>query len=334
MPNPGISKPENPPREKNRRVQKNILELTLERLQKLYEDSPVRPGRLSRLAIKPHWNIVLGSNNECGLANNFLGIQATYADRAENTRFLNLIGKPLMELADWGIHAKDLQERSIGIAALSALSQRFLESLSIRNRGFLARCWIPTDKLVQQYPTISRLVTKNDIVVVVGYGNEVRNLRGRCRELHVTDMRLKDTFGTMIIDKGIVYGPKDIVVHSEKEREMVLGIADVVIISASTLVDNTFDEIVKFSTKAHLIGIYGPGGSLIPDVFFDRGIDFITSFRIADSVRFSEDMINDNDMEFAVRTSQKQYMFMRPLAKTSGTSIHKMLRQAKPVNIN
>jgi uncharacterized protein (DUF4213/DUF364 family) len=84
---------------------------------------------------------------------------------------------------------------------------------------------------------------------------------------------------------------------------------------------------MKFSTKAHLIGIYGPGGSLIPDVFFDRGIDFITSFRFADSVRFSEDMINDHDMEFSVRTSQKQYMFMRPLAKTHGTPIHKMLRK-------
>ena len=328
MPDPGMVKPENPTRERNRRVQKNILELTLERLQKLYEESPVRPGRLSRLTIKPHWNAVLGSNNECGLANNFLGIHSACGDRAENTRFLNLIGKSLLEIANWGIHATDLQERSIGIAAMSALSQRFLGSSSIRNRGFLAQCWIPGDKLVRQYPTIPRLVTKKDIVAVVGYGNEVRNLHGRCRELHVIDMHLKETFGTMIIDKGIMYGPKDFVVHAEKEQEKVLGIADVVIISASTLVNNTFDDIIKYSSKAHLIGLYGPGGSFIPDVFFDRDIDFITSFHIADSVRFSEDMINDHDMEFAVRTSQKQYMLMRPLAKTHGTPIHKMLRQA------
>jgi uncharacterized protein (DUF4213/DUF364 family) len=85
---------------------------------------------------------------------------------------------------------------------------------------------------------------------------------------------------------------------------------------------------MTFSKNAHLIGIYGPGGSLIPDVFFDRGIDFITSFRFADSVQFSEDMINDHDMESSLMTTQKQYMFMRPLAKTRGTPIHKMLRQA------
>jgi uncharacterized protein (DUF4213/DUF364 family) len=328
MPGTGMSKPENPTREKKRRIQKNILELTLERLQKLYEESPVRPGRLSRLAIKPHWNTVLGSNNECGMAAKFTGIPGEYGDRTENIKFLNLIGKPLFEIADWGIHATDLQKRSIGIAAMSALSQAYLGSSSIRNRGFLAQCWIPGDKLVQQYPTMSRLITKKDIVAVVGYSNEVRNLRNRCRELHVTDMRLKELFGTVIIDEGITYGPKDIIVHSEKENETVLGIADVVIISASTLVNNTFDDIMKFSTKAHLIGIYGPGGSLIPDVFFDRGIDFITSFRLEDSVRFSEDMINDHDMEFSVRTSQKQYMFMHPLAKTHGTPIHKMLRQS------
>ena len=323
-----MSKPENPPREKNRRAQKNILEQTLERLQKLYEESPVRPGRLICLALKSHWTAVLGSNNECGMANNFPSMHASDGDRAENTRFLNLIGKPLFEIADRGIHSTDLQERSIGIAAMSALSQGFLAPSLIRKRGFLAQCWISGDKLVPQYPTISRLVTKQEIVAVVGYFNEVRNLRNRCRELHVIDTRSKETFGTVISDKTIIYGPKDIILHSVKELEKILGIADIVIISASTLVNNTFDNVMKFSLHAHLIGINGPGGSIIPDVFFDHDIDFITSFRFADTARFSEDMINDHDLEFAVRASQKQYMLMRPLAKTRGTSMHKILRHA------
>jgi uncharacterized protein (DUF4213/DUF364 family) len=326
MPDTGITQPENPTRKKNRRFQKNILELTLERLIKLYDENQICPGRLAGLAIKPHWIVVLGSNNECGMATNFTAPYPGHGDRIENTRFLSLIGKPLVEIADRGIHAKDLKERSIGIAALSALSQLYLAPASLRNRGFLVRNWVPGDKLVHNYPTISRLVTKKDIVAIVGYFNEVRNLRNRCRELHVTDVRSKETFGTVIIEKGIMFGPRDFVVHSEKDNEKVLGIADVVIINASALVDNTFEEIMKNSTKSHLIGIHGPGGSLIPDVFFDRGIDFITSFRITDPARFSEDMKNDYDMEFAVRASQEQFMLMRPLAKTRRTSIHKMLR--------
>jgi uncharacterized protein (DUF4213/DUF364 family) len=327
MPGTGMSKPENPTREKKRRIQKNILELTLERLQKLYEESPVRPGRLSRLAIKPHWNTVLGSNNECGMAAKFTGIPGEYGDRTENIKFLNLIGKPLFEIADWGIHATDLQERSLGIAAMNALSQQYLGSSSIRNRGFLAQCWIPGDKLVQQYPTISRMVTKNDTVAVIGYGNEVRSLQGRCRELHVTDIRPQETFETMIIDKTIMYGPKAIILHSGKENERVLSAADVVFITASTLVNGTFENLIKYTGKARLVGLYGFGGSLIPDAFFERGIDFITSFRITDPFRFSDDMINDHDMDYSIRTTQKQFMFMHPLAEARGTTIKKMLRQ-------
>jgi len=39
-------------------------------------------------------------------------------------------------------------------------------------------------------------------------------------------------------------------------------------------------------------------------------------------------MINDHDMDYSIRTTQKQFMFMRPLADTRGTPIKKMLRQA------
>ncbi len=101
--------------EKKQRPRKNILELTLARLQKLYDESEVCPGRLVRLGIKPWWNTVLGSNDECGVAANFTGI---HAGRTENQKFLDLIGKSLFEIANWGIHSGDLMERSVGIAAL------------------------------------------------------------------------------------------------------------------------------------------------------------------------------------------------------------------------
>jgi uncharacterized protein (DUF4213/DUF364 family) len=321
-PNPKI-----PTREKKRRVQKNTLELTLERLQKLYDETSVPPGKLLRIAIKPRWITVLGSNSECGIATNLTGIHASaYGGRTGNIKFLDLVGTTLFEIADRGIHTADVQERAIGIAALSALSQQFLGSSAIRQRGFLARSWIPGDKLVQQYPLLSRLITKKDIVAIVGYGYEVRNLRGRCRELHVTDMQMPEIFETVIIEKGISYGPRDVIVHTEKENEKVLSAADVVILNGSTLVNGMFEDLLKYTEKARLVGMFGLCGSLIPDVFFERGIDFFTSFRIIDPVRFSDDMLNDHDMEFSLRNTQKQYMFMRPKASTRGTPIKKMLQ--------
>jgi uncharacterized protein (DUF4213/DUF364 family) len=327
MPPTGIPKGESLTREKNRRVPKNILELTLENLQNLFKNNPVHPGMLTRLALKPRWNAVLGSNNECGLASNFMGISDYLVDHTKNRKYLELVGKPLFEIADRGIHSADLIERSIGIAAISALSQQFLSPSAVRNRGFLARCWIPGDKLVRQYPTLSRLVTKNDIVTIVGYGNEVRDLRGKCRELHVIDYLPHEAFDTVIIDTAITYGPRDIVVHSPKENDQVLQGSDIVIITASALVNGTFEDIVKCSENARLVGLYGPDASIIPDAFFERGIDFVLSFRVADPGRFSDNMINDHDMEFALSTTQIQCMFMRPLAKTRGTPIQKMLQQ-------
>lgn len=317
--------------EKNRRIRKNILELTLNRLQKLYAEDQACPGILIRLAVKPRWITLLGSNNECGIAANFTGIPNSSRDRAENIRFLNLIGKPLFDIADRGIHSADLLERSLGIAAINALSQPYLASSLIRDRGFLAQCWITGDKLVHRYPTISRLVTKNDIVAVIGYGNEVRSLRGRCRELHVTDIRPRETFETMIFDKTIMHGPRAITIHSGGENEQVLNAADVVFITASTLVNGTFESLLQWTRKARLVGLYGLGGSLIPDALFENGIDFITSFRISDPARFSDDIINDHDMDGSIRMTQTQFMFMRPLAETRGTPIKKMLRKAADI---
>jgi len=313
--------------EKKRRVQKNTLELTLERLQKLYDETSVPPGTLLRIAIKPRWITVLGSNSECGIATNLTGFHdSAHGGRTGSIKFLNLVGTTLFEIADRGIHATDVQERAIGIAALSALSQQFLGSSAIRQRGFLAKDWMPGDKLIQQYPVLNRLVTKKDIVAIVGYGDEIRNIRGRCRELHVITMQPQEIFETVIIEKGITYGPRDFIVHTEKENEKILSNADVVIINASTLVNGTFEDLLKYAEKARLVGLFGPCGSLIPDVFFERGIDFFTSFRVIDSVRFSDDMLNDHDMEFSLRTAQKQYMFMRPKASTRGTPIKKMLQ--------
>jgi len=327
VPDIEIPNPKIPTREKIRRVQKNTLELTLERLQKLYDETSVSPGRLLRIAIKPRWITVLGSNSECGIATNLTGFpDSAHGGRTGNIKFLDLVGTTLFDIADRGIHATDVQERAIGIAALSALSQQFLGSSAIRQRGFLAKSWMPGDKLVQQYPVLTRLVTKKDIVAIVGYGDEVRNLRGRCRELHVTDMRPQEIFETVIIEKGVTYGPRDYIVHAEKENETVLSVADVVIINASTLVNGMFENLLKSAENARLVGLFGPCGSLIPDVFFERGIDFFTSFRIVDPVRFSDDMLNDHDMEFSLRTTQKQYMFMRPKATTQGTPIKKMLQ--------
>jgi len=70
------------------------------------------------------------------VAANFAGV---HVNRTENQKFLDLIGKPLFEITDPGIHSADLMERSLGVASMSALYQPFLKSSSVRYCGFLAQ---------------------------------------------------------------------------------------------------------------------------------------------------------------------------------------------------
>ena len=92
-----------------------------------------------------------------------------------------MIHQPLFEVAATGIQSGNLLERSLGIAALSALSQKFFSCSSVRKRRYLSECWKATDPFTREYPALSRFVSMDDVVVIVGQGAEIRDLRGRCR---------------------------------------------------------------------------------------------------------------------------------------------------------
>jgi hypothetical protein len=64
--------------------------------------------------------------------------------------------------------------------------------------------------------------------------------------------------------------------------------------------------------NARLIGLCGLSGSLIPDAFFDQGVDFISSFRISDPCGFIDAMTNEHTMDYSFITGQKQYLMMNP----------------------
>ena len=223
-----------------------------------------------------------------------------------------MVGKPLFDIAEQGISSGNLQDRSLAIAAMSALSQQFLGCSSVRKRGYQAQCWMASDAIVQKYPVISRLITPDDVVALVGYDNLARSLQGHCRKLHVIDKNPSETFRTVLLDHTITYGPLNIILHTADEMPDILGSADVVLIPASSLVDDTFCTLVNSAHHARLVGLYGMCGALIPDEFFMQGVDFITSFRIDNPSQFIESMQHDPDMANAVRMTQRHFLVMRP----------------------
>ncbi|MFA5221655.1 MAG: DUF364 domain-containing protein [Methanoregula sp.] len=291
-----------------------VLNHTLRMLNTLYKENHIRPSRVSRIAIKPLWNIVIGSQNECGIAECFSENLAlsTQRNHPEVLRLQGMVGKPLFEVAEQGISSGNLYDRSLAIAAMSALSQQFLGCSAIRKRGYHAQCWMAADSIVQQYPMISRLIAKDDVVALVGYDNLARNLRGHCKELHIVDKKSPGPARTVLIDHTVTYGPVGISLHSAHEMPDILGCADVVLIPASSLVDDSFRTLVNYAHHARIVGLYGMCGALIPDEFFMQGVDFITSFRIDNPQRFIESVQYDPDMADIVRMTQRHYLVMRP----------------------
>jgi uncharacterized protein (DUF4213/DUF364 family) len=291
-----------------------VLDTTLRTLKTFYRESHLRPSRVSRIAINPLWNIIIGTQNECGISDYASKNPALYTNRThpEVLRLQEMVGKPLFDIAEQGISSGNLQYRSLAIAAMSALSQQFLGCSAVRKRGFQARCWTAADTIVEQYPMISRLITNEDVVALVGYDDLVRSLRGNCQKLHIVDQNPSETFRTILLDQSVTYGPLDIILHTPDEMPDILGSADVVLIPACSLVDDSFRTLVDSAHHARLVGLYGMCGALIPDEFFLQGVDFITSFRIDNPSRFIESIKYDPAMATVVKMTQRHYLVMRP----------------------
>jgi uncharacterized protein (DUF4213/DUF364 family) len=281
----------------------DILIRTLQRLESLYREESVRPGVIAKIVIKPQWNVIIGTDGQCGMAINFTGVHDIYDNvQLSAAPFKALIGRELAQVARENIGSSDMQQRGIGIAAMSALSQPFLAPRSLEKRGF---------EIIGDMTHLADFVTADDTVAIVGYGGIVRTILGKCRDLHVTEMRPAETFRTIIVDERVAYGPQLVTVHPAEENEAVLGEADVVIVTGSSLVNGTFGELMSYAAGARAIGLYGPSVSFLPDVLFDDGVHFILTYHVKDAERFEFDALNDVDMEVALKRFQGQQVIRR-----------------------
>jgi uncharacterized protein len=275
----------------------SVAEKTFIRLRSLYDQEGGEPGTLLKIGLKPGWTVVIGSKRECGTAFRFSGPHKVYDGHHVTPEIMKaLIGRSLMDMVEENLISPLIPLRSIAIAALSALSQTFLTEEALARRGL----FVKADRDV-----LESLVRHDDVVTLVGYGGMVENLVGKCRELHVTDMRSPDSLLTTIIGEGIEFAPATIILHGADEDEDILGKSDVVIITASSLVNGTIDELLRYSSNARVVGLYGPSASVIPDVLFEAGVDFVMSHHVRDPEIFVSDLTSDMNMESAIRKHQR-----------------------------
>lgn len=166
----------------------------------------------------------------------------------------SLKGKTADKLLELALSENSL-EAAVGIATANALSH-MLRDLKPEN--------FPKSSI-----DILDLIKPEDRVAMVGYfGPLVPKI-------------LKITNKLTVLEKRDIESPKTQTLPSEKARE-VLPASDVIILSASTLANRTFDELLSLRGAAREVVLLGPSAPLYPAPFFERGITAVMGTRIFD----------------------------------------------------
>jgi uncharacterized protein len=268
-----------------------ILLPTLDRIRALYASTAgACAGRMRALVVKPGWNVVLGTEGQHGAAMNFSGYEGSSLD---TDKVRTWVGMPLFGVAQLALQCVSWHERSVGVAALSALSQPFLTPNALGARGIAV-----TDR------DFSSLLEQEDRAALVGFGGWVSRLRGRCREVHVTDLRPRNEFQAMVIGDAITYSPDWVRVHGPEDNPEVLGRADAVAVTGSALVNGTMADLLEHARRARLVGVYGASAAFIPDVLFERGVHLVQAHRVSDPQAFEQGMLEEMSLEGSIQRTQ------------------------------
>jgi uncharacterized protein (DUF4213/DUF364 family) len=261
-------------------MKKGIVTKTLQRIEELYVKGGLPVGNLSMMALKPTWYVVIGNDEQCGVAMNFTSFHDEHD--LDLNKLRSFVGKNLIDVAHSLMEMPGYKASALTVAAISALSRPLMKPELLAKRG-----------LKTEDNDISQSVKSDDIVAMVGYAGIVGRIVGKCREFHVTEMRPRTDLQTTIIDKEIHLSSRGVEIHTQAENKEVLGKADLVFITASTLVNGTIDELLTYPVRARSVTVYGPTGTIIPDVLLENGVHRLTGISILDAEKYKYNALND-----------------------------------------
>lgn len=159
-----------------------------------------------------------------------------------------ITGRTAKELIGW-MRRDDLLSSSIGLAALNALLQSCLP-------GSLGEDFLPLLKL-----------GPSDRVGMVGFfAPLIQPIRRRCGELLIFERETNKA-------KGLL-GPEEV-----RSR---IPDCTIVILSATTLINKTFDEIVRYIGRAREVVLLGPSAPLLPDTFVKTPVTYLGGIQAID----------------------------------------------------
>ena len=139
-------------------------------------------------------------------------------------------------------------------------------------------------------------ITQEDQVGMVGYiAPVVRDLRRQAKEVFVFD--------------EAKVGMSDVCEVSQEAQ--LLPHCDVVILSATSLLNHTFDTLLEMSSQAREICVMGPSTPLIPEIFRDRGITLLAGRQIVDTDKLLQIVSEAGGTKKFSRVTKKIYLSLK-----------------------
>lgn len=240
-----------------------ILHKTLERLRQLYEANPlIQCDRLAKIIYRTHisgWAFcyMVGAEYQASRALDFK------ISKPDINSEQSLIGLTFLEVAERTIDTN----RMLAVAALGAASTPFVTPEELEKRGIVSTFDFESSTSYRHQ------VKPEDQICIVGYGVECDYWMGKKQNLHIMDLRPVEEMIPLEISAehtGLNY--QEATFHGPENNEKILGSSDMVAITASSLVNGTFDDLLGYAKNAREICIYGDSVDMIPDCFLEAGV--------------------------------------------------------------
>lgn len=208
-----------------------------------------------------------------------------------------LKGRPAFDLAQEALGDNGIR-RAIGIAAMNALADA---------------CWRrrPHPEMELRFGIDAFDATEihpGDNVVVVGaFVPFLRELKRR----RLRYLVLEQDPATLKPDELPFFRPAE-------EAASVVPEADVLLITGTTLINDTLEDLLGLAKSTARVTMVGPTVSLLPDAFLRRGADILGTVRVTDPDAFL-DMLAEggSGYHFLGRTAQKVVLVRRPAIRAA-----------------
>ncbi|MBV8336741.1 MAG: DUF364 domain-containing protein [Alphaproteobacteria bacterium] len=143
----------------------------------------------------------------------------------------------------------------------------------------------------------------NNVVVVGAFVPFLKELKRRGHSFLV----LEQDPATLKPDELPFFRPAE-------QAPQILPQADVVLITGSTLVNNTLEQLLALTRQEARVTVVGPTVGMLPDAFLDRGADVLGSVRITEPDAFLDLLAEGGSgYHFFGRSAQKIVLARRPV---------------------